>query len=79
MGRRRPARVTRAETDGICAALRGPKQRQDFPGSGHEPYWWKHKALWESTIQQFLAYHQFPVGEPWNSTITEGSAIYGKQ
>lgn len=47
-------RVTRAETDGIFAALRGPKQRQDFPGSGHEPYWWKHKALWESTIQQFL-------------------------
>jgi pimeloyl-ACP methyl ester carboxylesterase len=48
-------RVTRAETDGIYAALRGPKQRQDFPGSGHEPYWWKNKALWEQTIQRFLA------------------------
>lgn len=48
-------RVTRAETDAIFAALAGPKQRHDFPGSGHEPYWRKHKALWEQTIQEFLA------------------------
>lgn len=47
-------RVTRPETDAILAALRGPKQRQDFPGSGHEPYWWKNKALWEQTTAQFL-------------------------
>ncbi|WP_071837698.1 alpha/beta hydrolase [Hymenobacter norwichensis] len=47
-------RVTRPETDAIYAALRGPKQRQDFPGSGHEPYWRKYKALWEQTIQEFL-------------------------
>jgi pimeloyl-ACP methyl ester carboxylesterase len=47
-------RVTRPETDAIFAALAGPKQRQDFPRSGHEPYWWKHKQLWESTLQQFL-------------------------
>lgn len=48
-------RVTRSETDAIYAALRGPKQRQDFPVSGHEPYWWKHKALWEQTIQGYLS------------------------
>jgi len=47
-------RVTRPETDAIFANLRGPKQRQDFPGSGHEPYWRKHKVLWEQTIQGFL-------------------------
>jgi pimeloyl-ACP methyl ester carboxylesterase len=47
-------RVTRHETDAIYAALNGPKQRQDFPGSGHEPYWWKHKALWERTVSSFL-------------------------
>jgi pimeloyl-ACP methyl ester carboxylesterase len=47
-------RVTRPETDAIYAALHGPKQRQDFPGSGHEPYWRKHKVLWERTIVGFL-------------------------
>lgn len=47
-------RVTRSETDVIYAALRGPKQRQDFPRSGHEPYWWKHKQLWERTIREFM-------------------------
>jgi pimeloyl-ACP methyl ester carboxylesterase len=47
-------RVTRLETDAIYAYLRGPKQRQDFLGSGHEPYWRKHKALWEQTITGFL-------------------------
>lgn len=47
-------RVTRHETDAIFAALPSPKQRQDFPGSGHEPYWWKHKVLWERTVAQFL-------------------------
>jgi pimeloyl-ACP methyl ester carboxylesterase len=40
-------RVTRQETDAIYAALSGPKQRLDFSGSGHEPYWRKHKQLWE--------------------------------
>lgn len=48
-------RVTRPETDAIYAALRGPRQRQDFPGSGHEPYWRRHKALWERTIRGFLS------------------------
>jgi alpha-beta hydrolase superfamily lysophospholipase len=48
-------RVTRAETDAIFDALPGPKQRRDFPGSGHEPYWRKHKAAWEGTIWEFLA------------------------
>ena len=48
-------RVTRPETDAIFAALAGPKQRQDFAGSGHEPYWWKHKALWQRTVAGFLA------------------------
>ncbi|RPD45373.1 alpha/beta fold hydrolase [Hymenobacter sediminis] len=47
-------RVTRPETDAIYAALRGPKQRQDFPSSGHEPYWWKHKQLWQHTVAQAL-------------------------
>ncbi|NVO84122.1 alpha/beta hydrolase [Hymenobacter terrestris] len=47
-------RVTRAETDAIFAALAGPKQRQDFPGSGHEPYWWKHEALWQRTVTGFM-------------------------
>ncbi|GAB2953510.1 hypothetical protein GCM10027048_18360 [Hymenobacter coalescens] len=48
-------RVTRSETDAIYAALAGPKQRRDFPGSGHEPYWRKHKAAWQGTIMEFLA------------------------
>ncbi|OWP61765.1 alpha/beta hydrolase [Hymenobacter amundsenii] len=47
-------RVTRTETDAIFAALAGPKQRQDFPGSGHEPYWWKHKALWQRMVAEFM-------------------------
>ena len=47
-------RVTGEETDAIYAALAGPKQRRDFPGSGHEPYWRKHRAAWESAIWEFL-------------------------
>ncbi|RAK66006.1 alpha/beta hydrolase [Hymenobacter edaphi] len=47
-------RVTRAETDAIYAALAGPKQRRDFPGSGHEPYWRRHQAAWQSAIWEFL-------------------------
>ncbi|RSK36284.1 alpha/beta hydrolase [Hymenobacter metallilatus] len=47
-------RVTRQETDAIFAALAGPRQRQDFVGSGHEPYWRRHRALWEQTIRHFL-------------------------
>ncbi|UYZ65021.1 alpha/beta hydrolase [Hymenobacter weizhouensis] len=46
-------RVTRSETDAIYAALRGPKWRQDFPRSGHEPYWWKHNVLWKQTVAQW--------------------------
>ncbi|MBG8552106.1 alpha/beta hydrolase [Hymenobacter guriensis] len=47
-------RVTRAETDAIFQNLRGPKQRQDFADSGHEPYWGKHPALWQRRIREFL-------------------------
>ncbi|WP_179225553.1 alpha/beta hydrolase [Hymenobacter mucosus] len=47
-------RVTPQETNAIYQALRGPKQRQDFPGSGHEPYWWKHRELWQQTLAQAL-------------------------
>ncbi|SET56606.1 alpha/beta hydrolase [Hymenobacter actinosclerus] len=47
-------RVTPAETAAIFTHLAGPKQRQDFPGSGHEPYWWKHEALWQRTVAGFL-------------------------
>ncbi|AHJ96666.1 alpha/beta hydrolase [Hymenobacter swuensis] len=47
-------RVTRAETDAIFAALAGSKRRQDFARSGHEPYWRRHRALWEQTIRNFL-------------------------
>ncbi|PJJ59232.1 alpha/beta hydrolase [Hymenobacter chitinivorans] len=48
-------RVTRAETDAIYAALAGPKQRHDFPGAGHEPYWRKYPQQWEATISGFLS------------------------
>ncbi|WP_205619304.1 alpha/beta hydrolase [Hymenobacter aerophilus] len=51
-------RVTRAETDAIFARLAGPKQRQDFPGSGHEPYWRQHEALWQRTVAGFLSEQQ---------------------
>ncbi|KUG09710.1 hypothetical protein ASU33_18665 [Solirubrum puertoriconensis] len=47
-------RVTRQETDAIFAALSGPKQRHDFAGSGHEPYWRKHREAWQQTISAFL-------------------------
>jgi alpha-beta hydrolase superfamily lysophospholipase len=47
-------RVTRAETDAIYAALPGPKQRRDFPGAGHEPYWKKYPIEWQTTISGFL-------------------------
>jgi alpha-beta hydrolase superfamily lysophospholipase len=48
-------RVTHAETDTIFAHLAGPKQRVDFAGSGHEPYWHKHPRQWQGTITRFLA------------------------
>ncbi|WP_197273941.1 alpha/beta hydrolase [Hymenobacter sp. DG25A] len=48
-------RVTRQETDAIYRNLRGPKQRQNFVGSGHEPYWKKHEQLWRSKIAGFVA------------------------
>ncbi|WP_167852050.1 alpha/beta hydrolase [Hymenobacter elongatus] len=47
-------RVTRQETDVIYAALRGPKQRRDFAGVGHEPYVHKYPAEWEATVAGFL-------------------------
>ncbi|WP_191906297.1 alpha/beta hydrolase [Hymenobacter baengnokdamensis] len=47
-------RVTRAETDTIFAHLAGPKQRVDFIGSGHEPYWPKHPGQWRGVISRFL-------------------------
>ncbi|NVO33006.1 alpha/beta hydrolase [Hymenobacter lapidiphilus] len=47
-------RVTRTETAAIFAALAGPKQRQDFSRSGHEPYWRQHEALWQRTVAGFL-------------------------
>ena len=50
------ARVTRAETDTIFAHLAGPRQRVDFAGSGHEPYWHKHPRQWQAAIGHFLAY-----------------------
>jgi alpha-beta hydrolase superfamily lysophospholipase len=48
-------RVTRAETDTIFAHLAGPKQRVDFAGSGHEPYWHKHPRQWQRAVAGFLA------------------------
>ncbi|UYZ60977.1 alpha/beta hydrolase [Hymenobacter latericus] len=50
-------RVTRPETDAIFAALGGPKQRHDFEGSGHEPYWRKHPEAWQRAIGAFLRPH----------------------
>lgn len=47
-------RVTRAETDAIYAALQGRKQRRDFVGVGHEPYWHRYPQEWETTISGFL-------------------------
>ena len=47
-------RVTRAETDAIFAHLAGPKQRVDFAGSGHEPYWPQHPRQWQQAISRFL-------------------------
>ncbi len=54
-------RVTRAETDSIFAHLPGPKQRLDFVGAGHEPYWHKYPAQWQEVIKQFLQKQQVPV------------------
>ena len=51
-------RVTRAETDTIFAHLAGPKQRVDFAGSGHEPYWHKHPRQWQQAISRFLQAQQ---------------------
>ncbi|QKG55944.1 alpha/beta fold hydrolase [Hymenobacter sp. BRD128] len=48
-------RVTRAETDTIFAHLAGPKERVDFAGSGHEPYWHKHPRQWQVVVARFLA------------------------
>jgi alpha-beta hydrolase superfamily lysophospholipase len=47
-------KVTRAETDAIFANLAGPKQRQDFEGSAHEPYWLKHPEAWRGVVAGFL-------------------------
>ena len=51
------AKVTRAETDAIFANLAGPKQRLDFDGSAHEPYWLKHPQAWQEALAGFLATH----------------------
>ena len=51
-------RVTRAETDTIFAHLAGPKQRMDFVGSGHEPYWPRHLRQWQGVVARFLAVEQ---------------------
>ncbi|RYY13343.1 MAG: alpha/beta hydrolase [Cytophagaceae bacterium] len=51
------AKVTRAETDAIFANLAGPKQRLDFAGSEHEPYWLKHPQAWQEALAGFLAQH----------------------
>lgn len=50
-------RVTRAETDTIFAHLAGPKQRLDFTGVGHEPYWRRHPRQWRGAVTAFLAAH----------------------
>lgn len=47
-------RVMRAETDAIFAHLAGPKQRFDFVGAGHEPYWHRQPAAWQRVIAGFL-------------------------
>ena len=48
-------RVLRAETDSIFAHLDGPKQRVDFLGSGHEPYWRRHPRQWQQAVARWLA------------------------
>ncbi len=50
-------KVTRAETDAIFANLAGPKQRLDFEGSAHEPYWLKHPQEWRGVVAGFLTQH----------------------
>ncbi|MBO0359992.1 alpha/beta fold hydrolase [Hymenobacter sp. BT186] len=67
-------RVTRPETDAIYTALRGPKQRQDFPGSGHEPYWRKHKAQWEQTIQNFT--NNYSQSAAYGSSTTNSTLVH---
>ncbi|NML63885.1 alpha/beta hydrolase [Hymenobacter sp. RP-2-7] len=47
-------RVLRAETDSIFAHLAGPKQRVDFLGSGHEPYWRRHPQQWQQVVAGWL-------------------------
>ncbi|WP_157886829.1 alpha/beta hydrolase [Hymenobacter sp. PAMC 26628] len=49
------ARVTRAETDAVFRNLRGPKQRHDFVGAGHEPYWHRYPAAWQAQVSGFLS------------------------
>ena len=47
-------RVTRAETDAVFRNLWGPKQRRNFVGTGHEPYWHRYPAAWQGQISGFL-------------------------
>ncbi len=54
------ARVTRAETDAIFRNLAGPKQRHDFAGAGHEPYWHRSPAAWQHQVRTFLGRHAAP-------------------
>ncbi len=68
-------RVTRQETNAIFTNLRGPKQRQDFPYSGHEPYWRKHKQLWEQTIQEFTNNYSFQ-SAAYGSSTTNSTMVH---
>ncbi|MGI4835230.1 MAG: alpha/beta hydrolase [Janthinobacterium lividum] len=47
-------RVTPAETDSIFAHLAGPKQRVNFAGAGHEPYWHRYPHQWRRVVAGFL-------------------------
>lgn len=55
-------RVTRAETASIFAHLAGPKQRLDFVGAGHEPYWHRQPGAWQRELARFLGAQ--PTGTP---------------
>jgi len=47
-------RVSRAETDAIFAALRGPKHLVTYPGAGHESYARQDSSRWTQAVATFL-------------------------
>ncbi|GAA4366439.1 hypothetical protein GCM10023185_37570 [Hymenobacter saemangeumensis] len=47
-------RVSRAETDALFAALRGPKQLVTYPAAGHESYARQDSARWAQAVAAFL-------------------------